>query len=77
MLIHKHPFESWLSVSVEHLDGVLESELGTSVEEPHLLPACVEDKNGHILPYVTFEGGRLELAEPALHNLRGIAERRR
>jgi hypothetical protein len=49
--------------------------LGTSVEEPHLLPAFVEDRNGHILPYVTFDGGRLQLAEPALRNLRGIAER--
>ena len=51
--------------------------LGTSVEEPRLLPACVEDKNGHILPYVTFDGGRLQLAEPALQNLRDIADRRR
>jgi hypothetical protein len=41
-----------------------------------LLPACVEDKNGHILPYVTFDGGRLQLAEPALQILRGIADRR-
>jgi len=50
--------------------------LGTSVEEPRLQPACVEDKNGHILPYVTFDGGQLQLAEPALQNLRGIADRR-
>ena len=25
MLNHKHPFESWLSVSVEHLDGILKN----------------------------------------------------
>jgi hypothetical protein len=48
-------------------------DLGISVEEPHLLPACVEDKNGHILPYVTFEGGRLQLAGNALQVLRNIS----
>jgi hypothetical protein len=51
--------------------------LGTSVEEPRLLPAFVEDKNGHILPYVTFDGGQLRLSEPALQTLRAIADRRR
>jgi hypothetical protein len=51
--------------------------LGSSVEEPRLLPACVEDKNGHILPYVTFDRGRLELDETALQQLRDMAERRR
>jgi hypothetical protein len=51
--------------------------LGTSVEEPRLQPACVEDKNGHILPYVTFDGGRLQLEETALRTLRDVAERNR
>lgn len=51
--------------------------LGTSVEEPRLLPAFIEDKNGHILPYVTFDGGRLQLSGPALQTLRAIADRRR
>lgn len=51
--------------------------LGTSIEDPHLLPAFVEDKNGHILPYVTFDGGRLQLSEPALQTLRGVAGRKR
>ena len=51
--------------------------LGTSIEEPHLLPAFVEDKNGHILPYVTFDGGRLQLSEPALQTLRAIADKKR
>lgn len=50
--------------------------LGTSVEDPQLLPAFVEDKNGHILPYVTFDGGRLELVEPALQCLQEIAARK-
>ncbi len=51
--------------------------LGTSIEEPRLLPACVEDKNGHVLPYVTFDGGRLQLSEPALQTLQAIANRGR
>lgn len=47
--------------------------LGTSVEDPQLMPAFIEDKNGHILPYVTFEGGRLELDEAAVQQLQRIA----
>ena len=44
--------------------------LGESVEESRLLPAVIEDKNGHILPYVTFHGGRLALRAEALAELR-------
>lgn len=51
--------------------------LGRSVEEPRLLPAYVEDKNGHILPYVTFDGGRLQLSEEALQILRQVSEKKR
>lgn len=40
--------------------------LGTAQEFPRLIPAFIEDKNGHILPYVKFEGGTLELADDAL-----------
>ncbi len=47
--------------------------LGSSVEEPRLLPAFVEDKNGHILPYVTFEGGRLQLTAEVLQVLRNVS----
>lgn len=50
--------------------------LGSSAEEPKLLPAFVEDKNGHILPYVTFDGGRLQLSGEALQVLRELSERR-
>jgi len=50
--------------------------LGESVEEPKLLPACVEDRNGHVLPYVTFTGGRLQLYEQALQTLRNTPNRR-
>jgi hypothetical protein len=41
-------------------------ELGMAKEAPRLIPAFIEDKNGHILPYVKFEGGRLELTDEAL-----------
>jgi hypothetical protein len=44
--------------------------LGESLEESKLLPAVIEDRNGHILPYVTFHGGRLALREEALAELR-------
>lgn len=40
--------------------------LGKATEEPRLVPASITDKNGHILPYVKFEGGRLRLAPGAL-----------
>jgi hypothetical protein len=33
--------------------------LGIANERPQLVPAYIEDKNGHILPYVKFEGGSL------------------
>lgn len=47
--------------------------LGDSREEPRLLPAFIEDKNGHILPYVTFQGGKLALREEALSVLRAAS----
>ncbi|GAG68206.1 unnamed protein product, partial [marine sediment metagenome] len=48
-------------------------ELGLSVEEPSLQSAYIEDKNGHILPYVTFKGGKLKLTEEALDVLRRLS----
>lgn len=50
-------------------------ELGVSVEEPRLRPECIEDKNGHVLPFVTFEGGRLDLSGVAKEILRNEAAR--
>jgi hypothetical protein len=47
--------------------------LGVSEEEPKLKPAFVEDKNGHILPYVTFEGGKLRILPEAIKVLDGLA----
>ncbi|MCX7046241.1 MAG: AccI family restriction endonuclease [Candidatus Sumerlaeota bacterium] len=41
-------------------------ELGTADEEPKLVADCIADKNGHILPYVKFSGGKLRLSNTAL-----------
>lgn len=51
--------------------------LGSSVEEPQLIPAYVEDKNGHILPYVSFSGGRLQLSPEAIQVLRAVCSERK
>jgi len=40
--------------------------LADAVEEPNLISAYIEDKNGHILPYVKFDGGRLKIRKEAL-----------
>lgn len=37
-------------------------ELGVSSETPTLQADYIEDKNGHIIPYVRFQGGRLRLS---------------
>jgi hypothetical protein len=41
--------------------------LGIANERPQLVPAFIEDKNGHILPYVKFEDGSLEITNEALN----------
>jgi hypothetical protein len=46
--------------------------LGIARERPQLIPAFVEDKNGHILPYVKFEGGLLEIASEAVDLLNRV-----
>jgi hypothetical protein len=45
-----------------------------ATQEPELKAKYIEDKNGHILPYVHFEGGRMDLREEALEVLREIAD---
>lgn len=45
-------------------------QLGISIERPNLIPAFIEDKNGHILPYVKFEGGSLNILPDAINILR-------
>lgn len=48
-------------------------ELAASRADPQLMPAFVEDKNGHILPYVKFSGGSLELSGGVLKMLDGLS----
>jgi len=43
--------------------------LGISSERPKLVPDYIEDKNGHILPYVKFEGGSLRINQEAINLL--------
>lgn len=46
--------------------------LGIANERPKLIPAYIEDKNGHILPYVKFEGGSLEFTPDAIKFLKQL-----
>ena len=46
--------------------------LGISTEKPTLVPDYIEDKNGHILPYVKFVGGSLKIAQNALKILNNL-----
>jgi len=47
--------------------------LGASEQEPSLVADHITDKNGHILPYVKFQGGRLRLDPAALKVLEEAA----
>lgn len=49
--------------------------LGEAVEEPMLVAASITDKNGHILPYVRFRGGKLALSPQAVSVLDTLARR--
>jgi hypothetical protein len=46
--------------------------LGISNEKPTLVPDYIEDKNGHILPYVKFEGGSLNITQDAIKLLKSL-----
>jgi hypothetical protein len=46
--------------------------LGEATEEPTLVSDSIEDKNGHILPYVKFQGGKLKLKEEAVQVLNSL-----
>lgn len=50
-------------------------ELGETLEEPKLIAESITDKNGHILPYVKFDGGKLALHPEALQLLDKLSER--
>ena len=47
-------------------------QLGIANERPKLVPEFIEDKNGHILPFVKFEGGSLEFTNEALNLLKQL-----
>lgn len=46
--------------------------LGVSKTQPALIADAIIDKNGHILPYVKFEGGSLEITQEALKLLNSL-----
>ncbi len=48
--------------------------LATTVEEPLLVADSITDKNGHILPYVRFVGGKSRLSEQALKVLDSVSQ---
>lgn len=50
--------------------------LGEAREDPTLVADHILDANGHILPFVRFEGGQLEISSEALQMLNTLAERR-
>lgn len=50
--------------------------LGTAHEDPRLIAKHIVDKNGHILPYVHFEGGAMSLKDEALDILRSAADKK-
>ena len=43
---------------------------GTATEQPRLIPDFIQDKNGHILPYVRFEEGSLQITNETLNLLK-------
>lgn len=43
--------------------------VGIPTEKPKLISDYVEDKNGHILPYVKFEGGSLTMSDEVINIL--------
>ena len=51
--------------------------LGKAIDEPRLAAKLIDDKNGHILPYVTFEGGSLELSSETLQLLDSVSSEKR
>ncbi len=47
--------------------------LGNAIEQPKLSAKHIVDKNGHILPYVHFESGKMEITNEALKVLQELA----
>ncbi len=61
---HKHIFKIWYTLA---------HPLGTMTHEPEMSAKFVQDKNGHILPYVHFAGGEMQLSPEILSELRSRA----
>lgn len=51
-------------------------QLGLSESDPKLKAQYITDKNGHILPYVHFDGGHLKISEEALTALNYLHQKR-
>ncbi|MFQ5853127.1 MAG: AccI family restriction endonuclease [Candidatus Binatia bacterium] len=58
---HKYIYKIWYTLA---------HPLGTMTREPEMTAKFIQDKNGHILPYVHFSGGRMALSEEILIELR-------
>jgi len=50
--------------------------LAEIVQEPTLAAESITDQNGHVLPYVKFEGGKFKLSSQTLNLLDQLAEQR-
>jgi len=50
--------------------------VGETIENPIWVADSIVDKNGHILPYVRFEGGKIRLSQEALEVLEQLAQAR-
>lgn len=57
----KHIYKIWYTLA---------NPLGTMTRQPDMTARFVQDKNGHILPYVHFSGGQMALSEEILTELR-------
>ena len=44
-------------------------ELGMTIEEPQLVADSITDKNGHIMPYVRFSGGKMKILQTAINEV--------
>ena len=50
--------------------------LAETIGSPELVADYILDKNGHILPYVRFKGGKLRLTDEAINIIKDIEKRR-
>lgn len=55
-----------------HTRGVC---FGISIEKPHCVAKAKPERNGKIIPYVAFHGGRMEITKEALEFFRNLKKR--